>query len=271
MKVAEFFQPQEFELPEMANRRALIGGNNPPGPLVMAEVIMKTLSDWMKEHPVIETEEDARAAKPLIDRAKAAMDEVEAERDDMVRPLNERVAEINSEYKAVHNTDPKRPGTFNKVFNELKSRLAEYLRAEEQRRLAAAAEARRLQEEAEQQAREAEARETAALSNAAVGEIGVDVAAVTKEADEAFGVFERQSRFADRAERDTKVKIGGGFAGAVSLRSAETLNLDDALKAIAIMGVSEKLREAILSAAREYRKQHGKLPDGVSSIKERKL
>lgn len=267
MRVAEFFAPKDFDLPPLAPR----GDNNPPGPIEMAESIMQTLSDWMKEHPVIQTEDDARAAKPLIDRAKAAMDELETERDSKVRPYNEEVAKINAEYKAVHNTDPKKPGTFNKIFNELKLRVSDYLRKEEQKRLAAAAEARRIQEEAERQAREAEKREREALENASAGEIGVDVAAVTKEADAAFETFERQSRFADRAERDTKVKLGGGFDSAVSLRSAETLRLDDPLKALVVIGVTDKIRDAILSAARDYRKLNGKLPDGVSSTKERKL
>lgn len=269
MKVAEFFEPRRFDPPPVG--RAVIGGNNPPGPIEMAESIMQALSDWMKDHPVIETEEDARAAKPLIDRAKAAMDEVESERDGKVRPLNEKVAEINAEYKAIHNTDPKKPGTFNKVFNELKARVADFLRREEQKRLAAAAEARRLQEEAERQAREAEEREREALHGASLGEIDVDVATVTKQADEAFSTFERQSRFADRAERDTKVKIGGGFAGAVSLRTAETLQVDDALKAIVVIGATDRIREAILTEARAYRKANGRLPDGVSATTERKL
>ena len=270
MKVAEFFEPKRFDLPPLENRE-VIGGNQPPGPIEMAESIQQTLSDWMREHPVIQTEDDARAAKPLIDRAKAAMDELEAERDGKVRPYNEEVAKINAEYKAIHNTDPKKPGTFNKIFNELKLRVADYLRKEEQKRLAAAAEARRIQEEAERQAREAEAREREALESASVGEVGIDVAAVAKEADAAFETFERQSRFADRAEKDTKVKLGGGFASAVSLRTAETLQVDDALKAIVVIGTTERIREAILTEARAYRKANGRLPDGVSATTERKL
>jgi hypothetical protein len=269
MRVAEFFEPKAFNPPPLPARNGM-GGNNPPGPIEMAESIMRSLSDFMADHPVIQTEDDARAAKPLVDRAKAAMDELEAERDGKVRPLNEQVAQINAEYKAVHNTDPKKPGTFNKVFNELKVRIADYLRREEQKRLAAAAEARRLQEEAERQAREAEERERAALQGASVGEV-VDVAAVTKDADEAFSTFERQSRFADRAERDTKVKIGGGFGASVGLRNSETLQVDDALKAIVIIGITDRIREAILTEARAYRKANGRLPDGISAQTERKL
>lgn len=271
MRVAEFFEPKPFNLPPMEKSREVIGGNNPPGPIEMAESIMQVLSDWMADHPVIQTEEEARAAKPLIDRAKAAMDELEFERDGKVRPLNDKVAEINAEYKAVHNSDPKKPGTFNKIFNELKLRVADYLRKEEQKRLAAAAEARRIQEEAELQAREAEKREREALENASAGEVGVDVAAVTKEADAAFETFERQSRFADRAEKDTRVKIGGGFAASVGLRNAEILQVDDALKAIVIIGTTERIRDAILTEARAYRKANGRLPEGVSATTERKL
>lgn len=269
MKVSEFFQPKPFDLPPIS--REVVGGNNPPSPIEMAENLMQLLSDWMKEHPVIQTEDEARAAKPLIDRAKAAMDEIEAERDGKVRPLNDKVAEINIEYKAVHNTDPKKPGTFNKIFNEMKTRVADYLRREEQKRLIAAAEARRIQEEAEQQAREAEEREQQALHNASLGEVDVDVAIVTREADAAFETFERQSRFADRAEKDTRVKIGGGFAASVGLRNSEVLQVDDALKAIVVIGVTERIREAILTEARAYRKANGRLPDGVSATTERKL
>jgi hypothetical protein len=269
MKVSEFFQSKPFDLPPIS--REVMGGNKPPNIMEHAEGILENINAWLKEHPVIQTDDEARAAKPLIDRAKAAMDEIEAERDGKVRPLNDKVAEINLEYKTIHNIDPKKPGTFNKVFNELKARVADYLRREEQKRLAAAAEARRIQEEAERQAREAEERERQALHNASLGEVDVDVAAVTKEADAAFEAFERQSRFADRADKDTKVKIGGGFDSALSLRTAETLHLNDPLKAIVVIGVTDKIRDAILSAARDYRKQNGKLPDGVSSTKERKL
>jgi hypothetical protein len=269
MKVSEFFQSKPLDLPPI-NREAM-GNNNPPSPIEMAESIMQVLSDWMKDHPVIQTEDEARAAKPLIDRAKAAMVEIEVDRIEKVQPFNDKVAEINAEYKAVHNTDLKKPGSFNKVFNELKARIADYLRREENKRFAAAAEARRIQEEAERQAREAEERERQALHGASLGEVDVDVATVTKEADAAFEAFERQSRFADRADKDTKVKIGGGFASAVSLRNAETLQVDDALKAVVVIGVTDRIREAILIEARAYRKANGRLPDGVSATTERKL
>lgn len=270
MRVAEFFEPKAFNLPEI-NSRAVVGGNNPPGPIEQADVIIKALSDWMKDHPVIQTEDEARAAKPLIDRARAAQAEIEDARTKEVKPFNDKVAEINAEHKAVHNTDPKKPGKLDRVFNELKARVASYLQAEEQRRLREAAAARAAQEEAERIAREAEAKERAALDDAQAGVADVDIAAVTNEANDAFATYERTSRFADRAERDTRVKIGGGFAKAVGLRDAETLNVDDALKAIVIIGVTDKIREAILTEARAYRKANGRLPDGISATTGRKL
>lgn len=253
----------------LQSKPAPIGDNNPPSVIEFAGQSIHAISEWMKENPVIETEDQARDAKPLIDRAKAALDEMEDERDGKVRPLNEQVAEINAKYKALHNADPKKPGVYDKIFGELKARFAAFLRAEETKRQAAAEAARKAAEEAERIAREAEAREAEALQSAAQGELGVDVAVVTDEADEAFADYQRQSRFAARAERDSKVKIGGGFGQAVSLRTKETLHLDSYNKAITAIGPHEKIKEAILSAAREYRKQHGRLPDGVRAETER--
>lgn len=249
---------------------AVIGSNNPPGPIEHAQSVVDDINSWLADHPVIESEDHAREAKPYLDRAKAAFEEVEAERDGKVRPLNEQVKSTNETYKALHNTDPKKPGRFDKIVVELKARVAAFMLREEEKRRVAAEKARLAQEESERIAREAEAREAEALENAKAGEV-VDVAEVTKQADEAFSEFERQSRFAARAERDTKVKIGGGFDKSASLRNVETLHLESYGKAIKAIGPHDKIRDAILSAAREYRKEHGVLPDGVTATYERKL
>jgi hypothetical protein len=249
---------------------ALIGSNHPPGPIDHAQGVIDDINAWLSDHPTIETEDDARAAKPFLDRAKASLEEIEAERDGKVRPLNEQVTAINGKYKALHNTDPKKPGLFDKIVNELKARVAAFLRSEELRREREAEIARQLQLEAERIAREAEARELEALENARAGEV-VDVAQVTQQADEAFEEFERQSRFAARAERDTKVKIGGGFDKSASLRTVETLHLESYNLALKAIGPNDKIRDAILSAARDYRKTHGMLPAGVRATHERKL
>lgn len=251
-----------------------IGGNNPPGPIQYAAETMDALSDWMKDHPVIQTEDEAREAKLLIDRAKISLGEMEDERDAKVRPLNEQVSQINRKYKELHNIDKKKPGTFDKIFAELELRVEAFMLAEEAKRIEAANEARRKLEEAEQLAREAEAKEQEALQNAAVGELGVDVAEVTKQADVAYAGFERQSRFAARAERDTTVRIGGGFKSALTLRTTEVLSIksvDAAILILRAVGVTPKIEEAMLTSSRDYKKMSGKLPDGVTVTEERGL
>lgn len=248
-----------------------LGHNQPPGPIEYARDTMAALSAWMAEHPVIATEDHAREAKKLLDQAKSCAGDIEAERDKLVRPLNEQIDEINSAYKAVHNKDAKRPGTLDKVVNELKQRLAEFLRAEEARRAAEAEAALRAAEEAERIAREAEAREREAIENAKAGELGVDVTQVVVEADSRFAEFKKADREAARAERNADVRIGGGWGRAASLRTKETLILDDPIQAIRAIGVNEGIRDAILTAARAYRKIHNKLPSGVSAVTERNL
>lgn len=251
--------------------RHSIGGNLPPGPIEAARPTITDLSIWMQEHPVIETEIQAREAKLLLDRAKACAGDIEDERDRLVRPLNEQIAEINTVYKAVHNSDHKRPGSLDKIVAELKSRLTGFARVEEAKRLAEAERKRREAEEAERIAREAEQRERDAFENARSGELGVDVASVIEQADTAFVGFQRADREAARAERDAQVRIGGGWGKTLTLRTQETLILDDPIQAIRAMGVNEKLRDAILSAARDYRKLHDRLPVGVSAVTERKI
>lgn len=247
------------------------GHNRPPGPIELAGNTINDMSEFMKDNPIIADEEVARKAKLLCDRGKAALEEIEAERDKSVRPLNEKVAEINAKYKALHNTDPKKPGTYDRVFVELKARLAAFLLKQEEIRRKAAEAAAAAAAEAERLAREADERDREARENAAAGELDVDIVAVTQEADTAFTEFEKASRFADRAERDTKVKLGGGFGRAASLRTVETLHLNSYNLAIKAIGPHPKIEEAILAAAREYRKIHGTLPEGVTATQERKL
>lgn len=247
------------------------GHNNPPGPIDHGQTVIDVINAWLGDHPVIETEDQAREAKPLLDRAKAAFEEIEAERDGKVRPLNEKVAEINGLYKAAHSTDPKKPGRFDRIVIELKSRVGAFMAREEEKRAIAAEAARKAQAEAERLAKEAEAKEREAIQNAAAGEVDIDVAEVTTIADQTFQEFERASRFAARAEKNAKVKIAGGFGNAAALRNVETLHLESYGKAIKAIGPHDKIREAILSAAREYRKLHGALPEGVTATNERKL
>lgn len=243
---------------------AVVGHNQPPSPLDLARDETVALSQFLADHPVIENEDQARNAKSFVDRTRATLGSLETERDGKVRPLNDQVSQINTAYKAV-------TGPLSRVLNELRGRLTVFARAEEARREAIAAEARRKAELAEMEARVAEQREQDLKANATLGEV-VNVGQAIVEADQKFSAFEQADRAATRAERDAHVRIGGGFSGrALSMRTQEILILDDAHQAITAIGVTEKIREAILSAARDYRKASGILPSGVSAVTERKV
>jgi len=250
---------------------ASIGHNRPPGPLEAGYDTMRALSDWMGECPVIENEDHAREAKKLLDRAKGSQAEIESERVEKVTPLNDEIDALNAHYKAVHNKDPKKPGQLDRVANELKARLSTFLAAEEARRLAEA-EAKRIEaERAAQEAHAAIEREREAIENARAGELGVDVTQVVVEADKLVSEAKKAGRVAARADRDTKVKIGGGWGKSAALRTTETLILVSYGRAITAIGPNDKIRDAILSAARDYRREHGRLPDGVEAETTRKL
>jgi hypothetical protein len=253
------------------NPRAVVGANNPPGPIDAAMDTACALSAWLAEHPVIEQEGHARDAKLLLDRARASQGEVEDNRVRETKPLNDKLADINGRYKAMHNSDPKKPGTLDKVTNELRTRLAVFLRAEEQRRQKIAAEAVRVAEEKERKAREDERAEREAIENARAGELGVDVTQVVVTATNSFNDFQKADRAAARAERDAQVKLTGGWGRAASLRTKETLVLESYGRAIKAIGPHPTIEEAILSAARDFRKRNGELPDGVTAKTERSI
>lgn len=240
-----------------------IGHNNPPDMARTAAETMGDISAFLSEHPIID-EAHAREAKLFIDRGRLAIQDLEAERELKVKPLNQQVQQINDHYR------PPRE-TLKKVLNEVQERLSSFLRIEEQKRQAAAAEARRIAEAAEQAAREAEKIERERLADAAVGEVGVDVAALTIDADTKFREMEKARRQAVIAERDAKVKIGGGFGRALGLKTKEELKVVDIIKAVAAMSDNEGIHEAVIKAARSYRSLRNRLPPGVISETERKV
>lgn len=235
-----------------------IGHNAPPDMAASAAETMRDLSAWAAENPVIQAEESAREAKVMIDRGKLCIKDLEDERERKVRPLNEQVQGINAYYRHPRET-------LRKVLNEITSRLSAYIREEERKRIAAAAEARRIAEEAERAAREAEAAEQEAFRSASAGELGLDVAAHVVAADDAFRDAQIKARQAAIAERESHVKIGGGFTKAISLRQKETLLVEDPIKAVKAIGLTEEIKEAILKSARTYRKLHNRLPAGIAS------
>lgn len=234
-----------------------IGHNNPPDMTETAASTAKDLSAWMAENPVVETEESAREAKVFIDRGGLCIRDLEDERDKKVRPLNEQVKEINTYYRGPRET-------LQRVLSDLERRLSSFLQAEKRKREAAAAEAWRVAQEAEQRARELEAAERAALESINHGELGVDIASHIVQTDAAIKDANFAARKAALAERETKVKIGGGFHRAIGLRETEVLIVDNPAKALKAIGMTDDIRDAILKGARLYRRLHnGKVPDGI--------
>jgi HPt (histidine-containing phosphotransfer) domain-containing protein len=244
--------------------------NNPPGPIEFAQSVIDELATWMCNHPVVETEDDARAAKVLIDRARAALVDIEVQRVKLVSPLNEKVAQINADHKHYHNIDKGRPGLFDKILSALMARIQSFMLIEEARKKREAEEARKAAEEAERLAREAEAKEKEALDDASQG-VFTDVAQATTEADGAFADFQRASRFAKLAEKETKVKVSGGFGRSLSIKNKEILTVKDWRQAIVSLGLTDGIRDAILTAARNYRQEYGELPPGIEATHERKI
>ena len=94
-----------------------IGGNNPPDMIALAQGTMTAVGRFLADHPVIQDEIEAKEAKLLKDRADDAVKDMEAERDGLVRPLNEKVAAINGRYRPVR--DP-----LEKIIKELRAQQA---------------------------------------------------------------------------------------------------------------------------------------------------
>jgi hypothetical protein len=245
--------------------------NNPPSPIDFAQSVIDELATFLANHPVIQSEEEARGAKVFIDRARAALVDIEVERVTMVTPLNDEVAKINAEHKRYHNNDKSKPVLFDKLLNALVARVQSFMLIEEARRKREAEHAKLLAEAAEKAAREAEAREKEVHESAAVGEIGLDVQTATNEADQAFEDYQRASRFAKLAEKESKVKVGGGFGRSLSIKDKEVLIVKDWRMAIGNTGLTDGIRDAILTAARNYRHEYGEIPSGIEITYERKV
>lgn len=244
------------------NPRAVVGGNNPPTLFDRAREFYRTLAAFLKETPVIQSHEEAKSAASFIERARATLGEIEDDRKLKVRPLNDQVDTLNEQYRAPRES-------IKSIMDEIKRRLTAFATAEEARREREAEEKRQAAAEAERVAREAEAIEREAKEDADLGVVGVSVASAIAQADQAFGEFKRADRDAARAARMTTVRLAGGMSRAVSMRKSETLVLDDVVAAINAMGVTDTIKDAVLSSARAYRKLNGSLPAGVTAVTER--
>lgn len=239
-------------------------GHNQPSMIEHATETTSALSEWMAEHPVVQTEDEAREGKLLVDRAKDAVHEMETERGGLVGPLNERVKTINDRYRR-----PK--GDLEHILRVLVMRLDAYVQAEEKKRHEEAEAKRKLLADAELVARRAEEAEQEAEKAASVGELGVDIAKTTQNADAAFALYKKAKRESNLAERNATVRIGGGFRRALSLRNQEILEVTDWSEAISFMGLTDRIRDAILTEARAFRKEFEELPPGITAKYDRSL
>lgn len=241
-----------------------IGHNKPPEAIELASDVIGFISAYMADYPVIQKEEDARLMKVQIDRAKLCIKDLEAERDGKVRPLNNRVDDINGTYR-------KSRRMLGNLLDEMLGRLQDFVIKEEQRREEMARVAALKAKTLELAAKEAERLEQERLDDIAKGEVGVDVAEVISNADDAFEEYQRAEREAILAKKDTHVKVGGGFSRAIGLREKETLTVTDYTLALRDMGLTSDIEDAILKAARAWRKVHETLPRGIKSTMEKQL
>lgn len=246
----------------MEANREQIGGNNPPGQIEFSRETVAALSEWMKEHPVIQSTDEAREAKLLCDRAAACVADMRDERDSFVRPLNEQITAINDRYRAPHQL-------LSGTLVELKSRLNAFILKEEQKRQQEAREAEAKLQEAARLAAEAEEAQRKAREEAKHGVLDTDIGAVLERANDTEDALRAARLAAARAQRATKVKVGGGFRRAASLRTQETLIVEDVHEAIRAMGVTDAIRDTVLTEARIFRKTFGHLPEGITSEKTR--
>lgn len=243
---------------------ASIGHNSGTAAIADADRAVSAIGSFLAEHPSIDAEPTAQSAAKLVKAAKAAVKAIKTERDSRLAPLNEQVASVRDEYRAPETT-------LGKLVDRLGVLLTAFSRAEEAKRAEIAAAARRAAEEAERAAREAEAREREAAENASLGEIGVNTTEVTAEADEAFALRQRSGRIARAAEKAVQVRLASDDTRALSLRNYEILSVTDAAAALHAIGMTQKIEDALLSAAREHRKTWGELPPGIASRIERKI
>jgi hypothetical protein len=239
-------------------------GHNKPDMTTTAAEVTQDLGHWLAENPVIQSEEQAKEAKVYLDRSVLCIQDMEAERDGLVRPLNERIKQVNNRFRGPREL-------LEKVINVLRKRLDQYIQAEEIRRNEIARRAREAAEQAEIAARNAESAEHDAMERVSFGELGVDVVGAAASADGAFADHQKAERQAAIAEKETHVKIGGGFRRALGLREREVLTVPDPFKAIDHLWPNADIEAAIVKAARAYKKKHGKYPEGIWVIRKREI
>ena len=231
-------------------------GDNRPDMIQHARDAWARLNKWLSDHPAVQDGTEARDGKLMLDVAKGTLKDLREAREGESAPLYEGWKAAIAKYKPADEA-------LEKLLGELNKRLSAYALAEETKRRAEAETARKMAEEAEQLAREKIEAERELAENVSLGEIGVDLGSAQAETDAAVEEARQSAAIAKAAERDSRVRIGGGFGNASTLRTEKVQVIDDAAKAIAAIGLTEDIKLAILKGARAYKKLKGVWPEGV--------
>jgi hypothetical protein len=240
--------------------------NNPPDALHYANDALAELSAWLKDNPVVEAQPQAKAGAALKERTLTALNEARAERETKTRPFRDKLNAIFAAYELV-----KDKGTLETAYGVLRKRLTNYANMVEAARIVEVERLRKEAEEKERLAREAEAAEQDAIACADVGEC-TDVGGAIEQADQAFSDFRRADKTAAIAERNVPVRFGSVLGGkSIGMRTVEVLVVEDEVAAILVLGLTDKIRDAILSSARDFKKEFGELPAGVKATFERQM
>lgn len=243
-----------------------------PSEIDRAKEAFAELRDFLKDNPVFLTAEEAKLGAGYIERTRVTLKATRDERNSKTRPLLDELDTIRSAYDLVREkTKTNEGGLLERAYNALRDRLTKYTNKVEAER---AAEAERLRKEAEEReriAREAERVEQDAIACADVGEC-TDVAGAIEHADQAFSEFKTANRQAAIAERNVTARFSSALGGkSVSARTYEVLEIDDFDKAIKVLGITPRIREAVLLSAKEFRTEFGELPAGITATFERRI
>jgi len=249
-----------------------IGHNQPPSPLQAAKEAMSELTAYLKETPTITSFAEQKILGGWIERTRIALNGAREARDIECKPLKDKIDGIRALYDFVREKSGRNEGgMLQRAYDVAKARFTKFNLAEEEKRNAEANRLRLEAEAKEADARAAEAAEQQAIADSEVGEC-TDVGNAIEQADTAFADFQKAIRQANVAERGVAVRIPSIMGNkSLSLRAIVKPVIEDAELALKTLGLTDKIREAILSSARDYKREFGEWPDGIGQEYERKL
>jgi len=247
-----------------SDRQVARTDNSPTAAIEAAKDLRHALGLFLEDVPVIENFEHCKDADTFIERTRAALADLEAERKPKADPLYAQWKAVNEPYSAIAKP-------LEKLFDIVRARVSKFKNAVEAARRAEAERLRREAEDRERAAREAEAREQEAIAIAEQVEL-TNVAGAIAEADESFREFQVAARTAVRAEANTTVRIASAIGGkALSMRTRRVLVVSDPQAAIKALWPNERIEAAIRTAAKDFEDAFDELPAGITATSERSM